>query len=268
MGQGRRHPRRGRARPRDHRRGHPRPLGHRQGRRRHPRRPHRRHRQGRATPTSMDGVAPRPRDRARRPRSSPGNGQILTAGAIDCHVHLICPQIIDEALGGGITTVIGGGTGPAEGTKATTVTPGAWHLARMLEALDAWPVNVALLGKGNTVADEALGEQLRGGRGRLQAARGLGHDAGGDRRLPARRRRGRRAGRDPHRHAQRGRLRRVHARARSPGRTIHAYHTEGAGGGHAPDIITVAGRSQRAAVSRPTRPGRTRSTPSTSTSTC
>ena len=92
-----------------------------------------------------------------------GNGRIVTAGAIDCHVHLICPQIMEEALGGGITTIIAGGTGPAEGSKATTVTPGAWHLARILESLDTWPLNIALLGKGNTVSAEAMWEQLRGG---------------------------------------------------------------------------------------------------------
>src|SRR5215217_4216407 len=92
-----------------------------------------------------------------------GNGRIVTAGGIDCHVHLICPQIMDEALGGGITTIIAGGTGPAEGSKATTVTPGAWHLARMLESLDSWPMNVALLGKGNTVSADSMWEQLRGG---------------------------------------------------------------------------------------------------------
>ena len=94
-----------------------------------------------------------------------GNGRILTAGAIDCHVHLICPQIIDEAVASGITTIIGGGTGPAEGTKATTVTPGAWNLSRMHEAMDHLPINVVLLGKGNTVSHEGLREQVLAGAG-------------------------------------------------------------------------------------------------------
>jgi len=106
-------------------------------------------------PDTMDGVIPifviGPVDGDHR-----GNGRIVTAGAIDCHVHLICQQIMEEALGGGITTIIAGGTGPAEGSKATTVTPGEWHLARMLESLDSWPMNVALLGKGNTVSAEAM----------------------------------------------------------------------------------------------------------------
>ena len=92
-----------------------------------------------------------------------GHGLILTAGGVDCHVHFICPQIVDEAIGSGVTTLIGGGTGPAEGTRATTVTPGSWNTAMMLRALDGFPVNVALLGKGNTVSSEALWEQLRGG---------------------------------------------------------------------------------------------------------
>lgn len=92
-----------------------------------------------------------------------GNGKILTAGAIDSHVHLICPQIMDTALASGITTIVGGGTGPAEGTKATTVTGAPWYLHRMLTSLDAWPINVALLGKGNTVSKEAMHEQLRAG---------------------------------------------------------------------------------------------------------
>ena len=92
-----------------------------------------------------------------------GNGQILTAGAIDAHVHFICPQLATEALAAGITTLVGGGTGPAEGSKATTVTPGAWYLARMLESMDAFPVNVGLLAKGNTVGEAALREQVLAG---------------------------------------------------------------------------------------------------------
>src|SRR4249919_800348 len=88
-----------------------------------------------------------------------GNGMILTAGAIDCHVHLICPQIVDEALYAGTTTLIGGGTGPAHGTLATTVTPGAWYLQKMFAAMDDLPMNVALLGKGNTASAAALHEQ-------------------------------------------------------------------------------------------------------------
>src|SRR5690606_9835339 len=84
-------------------------------------------------------------------------------GAVDAHVHFICPQIADEALASGVTTLIGGGTGPAEGSKATTVTPGSWHLARMLEAMEAHPLNIGLLGKGNTVSQEALLAQIRGG---------------------------------------------------------------------------------------------------------
>jgi urease subunit alpha len=97
-----------------------------------------------------------------------GNGRILTAGAIDCHVHLTSPQILEEAPASGTTTVIGGGTGPAEATTVTTVTPGAWHLARMLEAIDPWPVNVLLLGNGNTVSEDALWEQVRAGAGGLK----------------------------------------------------------------------------------------------------
>ncbi|MET0827257.1 MAG: urease subunit alpha, partial [Acidimicrobiales bacterium] len=92
-----------------------------------------------------------------------GNGRIVTAGSIDSHVHLICPQIVEEALASGITTLIGGGTGPADGTKATTVTPGSWNLAHMLRSMDGMPVNVALLGKGNTVSPEGLREQLAAG---------------------------------------------------------------------------------------------------------
>ncbi len=113
-------------------------------------------------PDTMDGVHP---ELVIGPSTEvvAGNGMILTAGGVDCHVHLISPTQIPEALGSGVTTWIAGGTGPADGTKATTVTPGAWYVARMLEPLDAWPVNVALLGKGNTVGHEALHEQVRAG---------------------------------------------------------------------------------------------------------
>ena len=97
---------------------------------------------------------------------------------------MISPTQLPEALGGGITTLIGGGTGPAEGTKATTVTPGAWNLARMLEATDAWPVNIVLLGKGNTVSARGAVGAAAGRGGRVQAARGLGHDPRRDRRVP------------------------------------------------------------------------------------
>ena len=168
-----------------------------------------------------------------------GNGYILTAGGVDCHVHLICPQIIDEALGAGITTLIGGGTGPAEGTRATTVTPGSWYTARMLEALDPLPVNVALLGKGNTVSAEALWEQLRGGASgfklhedwgstpaAIDACLRVADDAGVQVALHT----------DTTNEA--GFV--EDTLAAIAGRTIHTYHTEGAGGGHAPDIMVVA----------------------------
>ena len=141
-----------------------------------------------------------------------GNGRILTAGGIDCHVHFICPQIVPTALGSGVTTLIGGGTGPAEGSKATTITPGDWYLARMLEAMDPLPVNVALLGKGNTVSPGVAGGAAAGRRERLQAARGLGLDPRRDRRRADRGRRARRPGGAAHRHPQRGRLRRGHPR--------------------------------------------------------
>ena len=113
-------------------------------------------------PDTMDGVHP---DLVIGPSTEiiAGNGRIVTAGAIDSHVHLICPQVLDTALATGITTIIGGGTGPAEGTKATTVTAAPWYLHRMLTSIDTWPVNVALLGKGNTVSSDAMGEQLRAG---------------------------------------------------------------------------------------------------------
>jgi len=183
-----------------------------------------------------------------------GNGKILTAGAIDSHVHFICPQILEEALASGITTVIGGGTGPAEGTKATTVTPNSWHLARMFEAIDPWPVNVLLLGKGNTVSAESMWEQLRGGAGGFKLHEDWGTTpAAIDACLTV----ADAAGVQVNIHTDtlneagfvEDTLRAI------GGRAIHAYHTEGAGGGHAPDIITVASHANVLPSStNPTRP--------------
>jgi urease subunit alpha len=168
-----------------------------------------------------------------------GNGRILTAGAIDSHVHLISPTILETALAAGITTIIGGGTGPAEGTKATTVTPGAWHLARMFEALDPWPVNVLLLGKGNTVSEESMWEQLRAGAGGFKLHEDWGTTpAAIDACLRVCDASGVQAAIHTDTLNEAGFVEET-LRAIG-GRGIHAYHTEGAGGGHAPDIITVA----------------------------
>ncbi len=183
-----------------------------------------------------------------------GNGRILTAGAIDCHVHLICPQIMEEALGGGITTIVAGGTGPAEGSKATTVTPGAWHLARILESLDTWPLNVALLGKGNTVSAEAMWEQLRGGAAGFKLHEDWGTTpAAIDACLKVADASGVQVNIHTDTLNEMGFV--EDTLSAIGGRSIHAYHTEGAGGGHAPDIITVAGESHVLPSStNPTRP--------------
>jgi urease subunit alpha len=168
-----------------------------------------------------------------------GNGRILTAGAIDCHVHLICPQIVDEALASGITTVIGGGTGPADGTKATTVTAGAWNLARMHEAMDTMPVNVVLLGKGNTVSVEGLREQVLGGAGGFKLHEDWGTTpAAIDACLSVADETGVQVAIHTDTLNEAGYV--ESTLAAIAGRSIHTYHTEGAGGGHAPDIITVA----------------------------
>ncbi len=183
-----------------------------------------------------------------------GNGRILTAGAVDCHVHLICPQILAEALGAGTTTIIGGGTGPAEGSKATTVTPGSWHLTRMLEALDGWPVNIALLGKGNTVSAEAMWEQLRGGAAGFKLHEDWGSTpAAIDACLTVADAAGVQVALHSDTLNEAGFV--EDTLAAIAGRTIHAYHTEGAGGGHAPDIIRVAAEGNVLPSStNPTRP--------------
>jgi urease subunit alpha len=141
-----------------------------------------------------------------------GEGMILTAGGIDTHIHFICPQQIEEALMSGVTTMIGGGTGPATGTNATTCTSGPWHLARMLQAADAFPMNIGFTGKGNASLPEPLIEQVKAGAIGLKLHEDWGTTPGEHRQLPERRRPVRRAGGDPHRHPQRVRLRRNHPR--------------------------------------------------------
>jgi urease subunit alpha len=204
-------------------------------------------------PETMDGVHP---DLVIGPSTEilAGNGKILTAGAVDCHVHLICPQLLEEALSGGITTIIGGGTGPAEGTKATTVTPGAFNLAFMLQALDGWPVNVALLGKGNTVSAEGLREQLAAGAAGFKLHEDWGTTpAAIDACLRVCDEAGVQAAIHTDTLNEAGYVQSTLAAI--GGRTIHTYHTEGAGGGHAPDIITVVAEPNVLPSStNPTRP--------------
>jgi urease subunit alpha len=183
-----------------------------------------------------------------------GEGMILTAGGIDAHIHLIAPQQIDEAISSGVTTMLGGGVGPATGTKATTCTPGAWNIARMLEAAEAYPVNLGLLGKGNSSDPDSLREQIEAGACGLKL-----HEDWGS--TPA---------------AIDTCLRvadamdvqvAIHTDTLNEAgfvedtltaigeRTIHTYHTEGAGGGHAPDILKVAGyRNVLPSSTNPTRP--------------
>jgi urease subunit alpha len=188
-------------------------------------------------PDTMDGVHP---DLVIGPETEiiAGNGRILTAGAVDAHVHFICPQIADEALASGVTTLVGGGTGPAEGSKATTVTPGPWHLARMLESMEAHPLNIGLLGKGNTVSHEAMLSQIRGGALGLKLHEDWGSTpAVIDAALTVADRTGVQVAIHTDTLNEAGFV--GDTLAAIAGRGIHAYHTEGAGGGHAPDIMTV-----------------------------
>jgi urease subunit alpha len=169
-----------------------------------------------------------------------GEGKILTAGGLDVHIHFICPQQIEEALMSGVTTMLGGGTGPATGTNATTCTPGPWHLGRMLQAAEAFPMNLAFAGKGNASRPEALVEQVLAGASCLKLHEDWGTTPGAiDCCL---------AVADDHDVQVM-----IHTDTLNEsgfventvrafkGRTIHAFHTEGAGGGHAPDIIKVCG---------------------------
>jgi urease subunit alpha len=183
-----------------------------------------------------------------------GERHILTAGGIDAHVHLICPQQVAAAIGSGITTMIGGGTGPASGTSATTCTPGAWHIAMMLDAVESLPVNVGFLGKGNASGEEALREQVVAGAIGLKLHEDWGSTP--------------RAIDTALRVADECDVQvAIHTDTLNEmgfvddtiraiaGRTIHTYHTEGAGGGHAPDIIKIASEPNVLPSStNPTRP--------------
>ncbi|GAA1251466.1 urease subunit alpha [Pseudonocardia aurantiaca] len=183
-----------------------------------------------------------------------GNGRILTAGAIDAHVHFICPQLVDTALAAGITTLAGGGTGPAEGTKATTVTPGPRAIGRMLQAMDHLPINVLLMGKGNTTSAEAMWEQLRAGAGGFKLHEDWGTTpAAIDACLKVADASGVQVAIHTDTLNEAGFL--ESTLAAIAGRSINAFHTEGAGGGHAPDIIEVVGTTNILPSStNPTRP--------------
>lgn len=168
-----------------------------------------------------------------------GEGKILTAGAIDSHVHLLSPSQIHEALATGITTIVGGGTGPSEGSKATTVTPGAWHLSTMHRAMDALPVNILLLGKGNTVGYEALREQALAGAAGYKVHEDWGSTpAAIDASLRAADEFGLQVALHSDSLNEAGFVESTIGAI--AGRGIHAFHVEGAGGGHAPDILSIA----------------------------
>ena len=183
-----------------------------------------------------------------------GEGKIITAGGFDSHIHFICPQQIDDALHSGITTMLGGGTGPAHGTLATTVTPGPWHLEKMIQSADAFSMNLAFAGKGNSSLPEALEEQVIAGASSLKLHEDWGTTpAAIDNCLNI---------------ADKYDVQvMIHTDTLNEsgfvestikainGRTIHAFHTEGAGGGHAPDIIKICGESYVIPSStNPTRP--------------
>lgn len=171
-----------------------------------------------------------------------GEGRILTAGGVDLHVHFLSTSQVHEALASGITTLGGGGTGPSEGSKATTVTPGPWHLQSVLRGLDHLPVNLLLMGKGNTVSAESLREQALGGAAAYKVHEDWGSTpAAIDAALRAADEFGLQVALHSDSLNEAGF---VDSTLRAiGGRSIHAFHTEGAGGGHAPDIITIAGHA-------------------------
>ena len=183
-----------------------------------------------------------------------GEGLILTAGAIDAHIHLICPQQIEDALMSGVTTMIGGGTGPATGTAATTCTPGPWYIGRMYQALEELPMNFGLLGKGNASLPEPLEEQVRAGVMGLKLHEDWGTTpAAIDNCLSVADRYDIQVAIHTDTLNESGFVENTVAAFK--GRAIHTYHTEGAGGGHAPDIITACGVAHVLPSStNPTRP--------------
>jgi urease subunit alpha len=183
-----------------------------------------------------------------------GEGKILTAGGIDSHIHFICPQQAEEALHSGVTTLLGGGTGPAEGTKATTCTPGSWHLMRMLQAAEGLPVNLGFFGKGNASRPAALIEMIEAGACGLKLHEDWGTTpAAIDCALSVADSYDVQVTLHSDTLNESGFVETTIAAFK--GRTIHAFHTEGAGGGHAPDIIRVAGEPNVLPSStNPTRP--------------
>jgi len=183
-----------------------------------------------------------------------GEGMILTAGGIDSHIDFICPQQIEESLSSGITTMIGGGTGPATGTFATTVTPGPWHLAQMLQAAEAFPMNLGFTGKGNVSLPGPIAEQIEAGAIGLKLHEDWGTTpAAIDNCLAVADRYDVQVAIHTDTLNESGFV--EASVAAMKGRVIHTYHTEGAGGGHAPDIIKVVGESNVLPSStNPTRP--------------
>ena len=181
-------------------------------------------------------------------------GKNLTAGGFDSHIHFICPQQIEDALHSGITTMLGGGTGPAHGTLATTCTPGSWHIARMLQSADAFPMNLAFAGKGNASLPQALEEQIKGGACALKLHEDWGTTPGAiDCCLSVADAMDVQVMIHTDTLNESGFVENTIAALK--GRTIHAFHTEGAGGGHAPDIIKICGESHVLPSStNPTRP--------------